>query len=308
MSFGKGGGGGGGNQAVQAAQTAGALEAQSFERAAQIQAESEANALEELRRQFDLSSERLQPFADVGTRQLPDIERASTVAGLDENLGQIFNSSNFKTLRGERESSLQNQLGAGGFMRSGKGLEDIANIPTDLGFAIEQLLTGRKQDLGATGLSAVTGLANLGQTQATNVANILTQGGRDQAAGVTNAAQSRANAVITAQQARAEADTQQRRQDENTSQNIAAAAQIATMFFSDPALKENIEQIGKISNLNIYQWDWIESTKDTIIEKCGTIGFMADEVKNMYPHHVYEYAGFMTIDYPNLLDELEVQV
>ena len=298
MSFGKGDSG---NKGAQAATTAGAIEAQAFAAAAKLQAEAEANALEELRRQFNISSERIQPFADIGTRQLPAIERASTTAGLDENLGQIFDSSNFQRLRSEREDALQNQLAAGGFTRSGKALEDIANIPTDLGFALEQLLTGRKQDLGATGLSAVTGLANLGSAQAANVANVLTQGGKDQAAGVTNAAQSRANAVITGQQARAEAATQQGKQDEQT------AATIATIFFSDPVLKENIEQIGKISNLNIYQWDWIKSTKDTIIEKCGTIGFMADEVKEMYPHHVYEYAGFMTIDYPNLLDELEVQ-
>tara|TARA_R110000803_G_scaffold178947_1_gene241385 strand:+ start:595 stop:1497 length:903 start_codon:yes stop_codon:yes gene_type:complete len=299
MSFGKGGGSG--NKAAQAATTAGAIEAQAFAAAAKLQAEAEANALEELRRQFDISSERILPFAEVGARQLPAIERASTAAGLDENLAQIFDNRSFQRLREEREDAVMNQLAAGGLMRSGSALEDIANIPTDLGFALEQLLTGRKQDLGGTGLSAVTGLANLGSTQAANVSNVIQQGGRDQAAGITDAAQSRANAVITGQQARAEAATQRRKQDAQT------AATIATVFFSDPALKENIEQIGKISNLNIYQWDWIKSTKDTIIEKCGTIGFMADEVKEMYPHHVYEYAGFMTIDYPNLLDELEVQ-
>ena len=43
MSF---GGGESGNRGAQAATTAGAIEAQAFTRAAQIQAESEANALE----------------------------------------------------------------------------------------------------------------------------------------------------------------------------------------------------------------------------------------------------------------------
>ena len=219
MSFGKGDGG---NKAAQAATTAGAIEAQAFAAAAKLQAEAEANALEELRRQFDISSERILPFAEVGARQLPAIERASTAAGLDENLAQIFDNRSFQRLREEREDAVMNQLAAGGLMRSGSALEDIANIPTDLGFALEQLLTGRKQDLGGTGLSAVTGLANLGSTQAANVSNVIQQGGINQAAGITDAAQSRSNAVITAQQARAEAETQKRKQDAETAATVAA--------------------------------------------------------------------------------------
>jgi len=42
-----------------------------------------------------------------------------------------------------------------------------------------------------------------------------------------------------------------------------------------------------------------------MIEKCGTIGFMADEVEKLYPQHVNEYWGLMVIDYPALLDELD---
>lgn len=77
------------------------------------------------------------------------------------------------------------------------------------------------------------------------------------------------------------------------------------IFFSDPKLKENVEKISSIHNLNVYRWDWIPETKGTIVEKYGTIGFMADEVEEKYPQYVGEYGGFMTIDYSALLNELD---
>jgi hypothetical protein len=87
---------------------------------------------------------------------------------------------------------------------------------------------------------------------------------------------------------------------------MKTAATIASMvMFSDPRLKINIEEIGQAGNLKIHQWDWKPETKGTLVEGCSNMGFMADEVKEKYPHHIYEFGGFMVVDYPALLDELE---
>jgi len=42
-----------------------------------------------------------------------------------------------------------------------------------------------------------------------------------------------------------------------------------------------------------------------MIEKCSTLGFMATDVIERFPQHVYDFCGLMTIDYPSLLEELQ---
>ncbi len=237
--------------------------------------------IDELRRQFDISQGNLDPFIQAGVGQLGALEQGTTAGGLDERLAQIFGTDAFQALRGERTRSVEGQLGAGGLTRSGFGLEQIANIPTELGFALEQLLTGRSQQLAGAGQSAAAGLGAIGAQTSGGIANLFQQTGQDISAGALTDAQARASA----------------------NQNIIQTA--ASIFFSDPALKENVEEISHIGDLTLYEWDWLEETKGTMIEKCGTIGFMATDVKELYPEHVAEFAGFMCIDYPSLLDELE---
>jgi hypothetical protein len=184
----------------------------------------------------------------------------------------------------ERQRALQGQLAAGGLTRSGTALEEAAAIPTDLGSQIEQMLSGRTSALAGSGQNAAAQLGAFGADASSSLAGIQQQSGQAISSG-----------ILADQQARAQA-----------SQNfLNTAGTIGSIFFSDPALKENVEEIGETGGLKIVQWDWIEKTKGTMIEGCGTIGFMADEVKEVYPQHVYEFGGFMMIDYPALLDELE---
>ena len=70
-------------------------------------------------------------------------------------------------------------------------------------------------------------------------------------------------------------------------------------------LKENIEEIGQINDLKVYQWDWIAPAKDTVVGLCHTVGFMADEVKEKYPQFVKEFGSYDVIEYFELLDHLE---
>ena len=237
--------------------------------------------IDELRRQFNITQGNLDPFIQAGVGQLGALEQGATVGGLDEMLRQIFASENFQALTGERERAVGGQLAAGGLTRSGFGLEQIANVPTQLGFGIEQLLSGRSQNLAASGQSAAAGLGAIGAQTSGGIANLFQQTGQDISAGALTDAQAQASA----------------------NQNIIQTA--ASIFFSDPALKENVEEISHIGDLTLYEWDWVPETKGTMIEKCGTIGFMATDVKELYPEHVAEFAGFMCIDYPSLLDELE---
>ncbi len=82
-------------------------------------------------------------------------------------------------------------------------------------------------------------------------------------------------------------------------------AMITTIILSDDTLKENIEEIGVVCDLKLVQWDWISETEGTVIKDFTTIGFMADEVKDKYPQHVYDMEGFLIIDYPGLMNELD---
>lgn len=190
----------------------------------------------------------------------------------------------FRALVDERQRAVQGQLSAGGLTRSGTALQEAARIPTDLGFQIEQLLSGRTSALAGSGQNAAAQLGAFGSQASGGVASLLQQTGSAAASG-----------ILADQQASAAAG-----------QNILnTAATIGSIFFSDPALKENVEEIGENNGLKIYQWDWLPETKGTMIEGCGNIGFMADEVNEKYPQHIYEFGGFMMIDYPALLDELE---
>ncbi|HCC80373.1 MAG TPA: hypothetical protein DEQ25_03335, partial [Methylophaga sp.] len=203
----------------------------------------------------------------------------------DEMLAQIFSSDIFGSLVDERQRGVQGQLAAGGLTRSGTAMTEAARVPTDIGMMLEQLLSGRQTNLMNTGLSAATGLGQLGQNNSANIGNMLSASGNAISSGIITDAQ---------------ADAQGKQNMLNT------AATIGSMFmYSDPRLKENVEEVGQAKNLKIYQWDWKPETKGTLVEGCATIGFMADEVKEKYPQHIHEFGGFMVVDYPALLDELE---
>lgn len=231
-------------------------------------------AIEEIRQQQ-------LPFAEAGALALPEVLQGITPEGLSARLEEILGGDVFETLRGERTRAVEGQLAAGGLTRSGTAIEAAAQIPTDIALGLESLLTGRATDLAF-------GAQGAGAAASANIANLLTQQGQNIASGIITDAQARAAG----------------------GQNLVNLATTAAGIFfgaSDPALKENIEQISHIGDLPLYEWDWIPETKGTIIEKMPTIGFMAPEVKEKYPHHVGEFGGFMVLNYPALLDELEAE-
>lgn len=237
--------------------------------------------IDELRRQFGITQENLAPFIQAGTQALPGVTEGTTAGGLDERLAQIFNTDIFGSLVDERTRAVQGQLSAGGLTRSGTALEEIAGVPTDVGLGIEQTLFDRLSGLAGQGLSAVGDLGRFGAQQAGSLAELFGQQGQNLASGILTDAQAGANAI---------------------SQVISIASK--AFFASDPLLKENVEPITTIGDLQVFEWDWIEGAKGTFVEKCPTIGFMADDVQRKYPQFVKEYCGFKVIAYHALLDEL----
>lgn len=214
----------------------------------------------------------LRPFADAGIEQLGNLTEGTTAGGLDTRLAEIFDTDVFGSLVGERTRGVQGQLAAGGLTRSGTALEEIAQIGPDLALQLEQLLTGRSQFLSGQGVGA-----------AGDISNLLVQQGEAASSGILAKGQAKAGQIS------------------NIGSIVSTAAGI---FFSDRRLKINAVQVSNIMGLPVYQWDWIPEAKGTLIEHGPTMGFMADEVRERYPHLVGEHCGWLFVDLDGVLDTL----
>ena len=128
--------------------------------------------LEETIRQFGIGQENMAPFLSAGTDALGQVQQGSTVGGLDEALQGIFNSESFGALKDERMNSVMGSLGSTGLTRSGAGMEEIANVPTDLGMQLEQLLFNRQSGLATMGQNTAVGAGTSGANFANSVSNI----------------------------------------------------------------------------------------------------------------------------------------
>ena len=255
--------------------------------AAEQAAAANMAGIQEIRRQFDATKEDVDPFVQAGTEALPGVQEGSTLGGFGEMLRRIFQGGDLDPLVDERTRALRNNQSFAGTRRSGKGFQDIANIPTQLGFDLENLLFGRKQNLAGQGVNAALNLGQQGGNAASGIASLH-----------QNTGQQRASGSLLDSQAFTEA----------INQGMGVASTVLPMIFgSDPALKKNVEEISEINGLKLYQWDWIPEAKGTFLETCPTKGFMADEVEEKYPQHVYEYGGYKMIAYFDLLNELEAK-
>ena len=224
------------------------------------------------------------PYMKAGKRGLRRFEKGSTIGGLDQIMAQIFGGDAFGSVIDERTRAVQGQLGAGGLMRSGQGIEDAADIPTDLGFAIEQMLSGRQGDLATGGFAATS-----------QIGDLTTQIGEAIASGILGNEASR-NAAKS-------------RSSNRTGSLISAGGSILggmamSGMFSDPSLKENVRAKGKIGPLDLVEWDWTESAQDTVVGEYPTVGFMSTQVREFFPDCVGEHGGFDVVDYPKLIGEL----
>jgi len=276
--------------------------------AAAVQKQANDEAIAELKRQFGVTQKNIKPFLNAGKGMLPDVIEGTTASGLDSRLANIFNTDIFGSLVDERTRAVEGQLAAGGLTRSGTAINEAADVRSDIALMIEDMLNGRATNLAGSGQNAALGLGSLGAQNSSSIANLLNSSGVAGAEGILTDARSSGQAG-------------------QNGLNLAAAfggaavdaggvGSLVSGFFSDPRLKENIEEIGTIYienpnnkeeplELSLSQWDWVKQTKDTIVSQCPTIGFMADKVKEIFPEYVSEFGGFMMVDYPRLLNRLE---
>lgn len=232
--------------------------------------------LKEIIKQMGLSQDAYAPYRQFGETSLNNMMGAGTASGLDQRLNDIMGTDLFNGLKEQRMRDMQGMLGAGGLTRSGAAMEAGADLPTDLAMEIENQLYGRNMagvGIGApfalnTGMNASQGVQGM-----INVQDIIHQ---------LEAAKKSASASKS-----------------NSTMDLIGS--VAGGLFSDPELKENVQQVGKFGELNVYQWDWKKEAK---LDEYPTVGFMADEVEEKYPQHVHEYGGYKTIDYENLIGEI----
>lgn len=71
-----------------------------------------------------------------------------------------------------------------------------------------------------------------------------------------------------------------------------AASGIGSLFslFSDRRLKDNINKIGEKHGLNVYEYTYKWSPQ-------RFIGYMADEVEELFPHAIGQFMGYKTVNY-----------
>lgn len=155
--------------------------------AAQAQNRAAKRAAAEQQRQFDISQQQLAPFREAGTQALTAQQALLGLTGPEaqQQAFQQFAESPgqaFLRQRGE-QSLLRNASAIGGL---GGGNVRSALQQQGIGFAQQDLqnqLT-RLSGLSEAGRGAVGTGAQLGAQTATNVGNLLTQGGQARASGI----------------------------------------------------------------------------------------------------------------------------
>lgn len=236
-----------------------------------------------------------------------------TVKTLDQRLNQIMGSDAFSSLVEERMAGIENMLGVGGLTRSGAALREGAALPTDVAFDIENLIFGRALDQNRfdimrnqadidRGFSAATGLAGFNTNLAEQIAALTGQSGAIAQSGTIGSAEAIANSMLAKAQQDAINKNAKRSSKNSFFGSVIGGA--LSGAFSDPLLKTNMRPIGEIGPLILFEWDWRDFTKGTIVEQFPTIGFLSTEVREHYPHLVTEFAGLDVVNYPALMEEL----
>ena len=163
--------------------------AKSGSKAARAELEANLAAIAEERRQFDTTTGNVQPFLDAGTGALPLVQEGLTAEGLDARLARLMNTNTFGSLVDRRTQAVEGQLASGGLTRSGTAVQEIANIPTELALALENMLTGRATNLVGSGQNAALGLGSLGASSANSISALLSRSGRARSSGILSDSQ-----------------------------------------------------------------------------------------------------------------------
>jgi len=151
---------------------------------------------EERRDPFDVGQENLQPFLDLGNQQLPALEQGASVGGFfdDPNALRPLVSEINQPIIDDRLRDLNTQLGQTGLTRSGFAAQAAADIQEDADLSLllqlQEMFSGRRQQVAGVGGQAGTTLGRLGQQSAEQLSGIRS---REQLADITGKAQQTQN-------------------------------------------------------------------------------------------------------------------
>ncbi len=263
------------------------------------------------------------PYRDAGQSGLDQMQEAQTVSGLDARLEEIFGSETFTALKDQRKKEVTEMLANAGLFRSGEHAEEIAKLAADTGLQIESMLYGRSSDLSQLGLNATHGTAGAATNAANQISGLYAQQGQNDFNQLLQALgfqfQAGENALnrehqFGLQEAGFGFQAGENALDRDLNREIAGqqagggdafdkllqVGVIAAPFFSDARLKENVQKIGEIGSLPLYSWDWIEFAPEFVKEQ-GQTGFLAQDVLEKFPEHVYTEGGYLKIDYDGVM-------
>lgn len=236
-------------------------------RAARTQQQSAQGGIDAQNEQFNRILELLGPSIEGGDQarqqQLallgllgPEAQQAAQDQ-FQQSPGQQF-------IRERQERALtRNQAAIGGL---GGGNIRTALQEQAAGFASQDFNNqfNRLSSLSGAGQTAASNIGQFGQQAASNTGNLLLNQGQASAAGIFGQAQAQ-------------------------NQLIGNLTSIGASF-SDSRMKEDINKIGEIGCLNVYEWKW----KTTGL---NDVGFIAQEVQEHFPDIVEEHNGFLRVNY-----------
>ena len=252
-----------------------------FRTGASRAAKNAASSSQETANQYNEFIKLLKPSFNTGTSALKGLGEYTNPDALGDLYNSVSDSQLVTDMVADRQEYLGQNLAASGLRNSGRRLSAAAELPTDVITSIMDKIIGLKQNVASIGLGQGSSiLGSIGGIQ--NANNAATSAAFQQAG-------NRASLI---------------------SGLIGGGSQIgsALALGSDRRLKKNAEIIGKIGPLNVYSWEWAVGASDFMgRELTMTTGFMADEVQEVYPQHVYpiEIDGFeiLTVDYDSLMKE-----
>lgn len=287
-----------------------AISSRAAGKAAGQQADAAQAGIEEQRRQFDKLQELLAPYVQAGQ---PALQAQQALLGLggpeaqQQAIAQLEGSPMFQALARQGEEAMLQQASATGGLRGGNLQGALAQFrPQMLAQAIEDQYS-RLGGMTALGQQSAAGVGAAGMQSAGQIAGLLGQQGAARAGGTLGRAAPFAQlfnlpAQFYGMQMGAgkppstfgglqASFSQTGLGSSGFGTGLAYGNQDMGQFISDRRLKRDIQRLStRRDGLGVYSFRYLWSD-DT------HVGFMAQEVREVYPHAISDAHGFLTVNY-----------
>jgi len=213
-----------------------------------------------------------QPFANIAQQA---VDQAGFLTDPQAQFDFLQNNPLFELALENANQQTNRAAAAQGRLSSGDTLQQLSN---NVLLSSQPLIDRQAASIGDLlnlGQGIATSQANTAIGQGTNIANLLTGRGDIAAAG---AAARNAN-------------------QQETTQGLIS---LASLFFSDTRLKQDLEPIGFENGYQKWQWNWNDLAKSLFGLEGSATGVMAGDVLNKNPEAVHYHEGYALIDYGSI--------